>query len=476
MTFFACLAVVPALQAQTATWIERTPAVRPERRRLHTLTYDSVRGQVVLFGGTIGTSRVPGPLWIWDGSNWTEPVLPDAPARRTEHAAAFDEARGETVIFGGSTQFGATDHTLTWNGSVLTQRTPPLSPSPRVSSAMAYDAERRHIVLFGGQYGPAFSETWIWNGTTWQLKTPANSPPARVGHAMTWDPVRKVVLLHGGFVPELGKLVNDTWAWDGTNWTQYSPALSPSARSLHAMTYVPTLERTVLYGGGRLSGDSGMADMWGWDGTNWTQITPPQNPGLLKGAAMDFDATRQELVMFGGYNAVLNMDISETWVYTAGSHGQTVLTLAPSSLELLRLRPGPEPSVPPIAVTAASATPFTVSVSTTDGHIWLKASPGSGVTPSTILATLDTSMLSHGVYYGVITISSPGAVNSPQSVHVTLTVRRTRPTKPPPIPAGVQLTGKWHERIPTPNSDRTIDPDRSGSVPKSCRPCLGIPL
>ena len=32
-------------------------------------------------------------------------------------------------------------------------------------------------------------------------------------------------------------LLNDTWVWDGANWTQKSPQTSPSARWYQAMAY-----------------------------------------------------------------------------------------------------------------------------------------------------------------------------------------------------------------------------------------------
>ncbi len=67
---------------------------------------------------------------------------------------------------------------------------PPQHPSPRLGAAMAYCASLDRIVLFGGQAQPAgwpipfFADTWTYNGITWSQAQPAVSPPARSRHAM----------------------------------------------------------------------------------------------------------------------------------------------------------------------------------------------------------------------------------------------------------------------------------------------------
>ena len=52
---------------------------------------------------------------------------------------------------------------------------------------MAYDAARAQVVLFGGLDGQILQDehplekddTWVWDGTNWTQKSPANSPPPR---------------------------------------------------------------------------------------------------------------------------------------------------------------------------------------------------------------------------------------------------------------------------------------------------------
>ena len=44
---------------------------------------------------------------------------------------------------------------------------------------------------------------------------------------MAYDAAHKVVVLFGGNSVSLGDL-NDTWIWDGTNWTNVAPSVSPA--------------------------------------------------------------------------------------------------------------------------------------------------------------------------------------------------------------------------------------------------------
>jgi hypothetical protein len=63
-----------------------------------------------------------------------------------------------------------------------TQQTPAESPAVRQSASMAYDPAIGKVVLFGGvnsNGGEAevFEDTWTYDGTTWTEQSPATSPP-----------------------------------------------------------------------------------------------------------------------------------------------------------------------------------------------------------------------------------------------------------------------------------------------------------
>ena len=72
---------------------------------------------------------------------------------------------------------------------------------------------------------------------------------------------------------------NDTWDWDGQNWTQQEDT-GPN-RCAHALAYDDARQRLVLFGGGDANAQQ-YGDTWEWDGTTWTQRTdfgPPPTAG-----------------------------------------------------------------------------------------------------------------------------------------------------------------------------------------------------
>ena len=99
---------------------------------------------------------------------------------------------------------------------------------------MAYDAANGTVVLFGGYNGGQLGDTWTWNGSTWTQQSPAHSPAARSSSVMAYDAATQTVVLFSG---SGGTNPNDTWTWNGTDWTQQAPAHSPPYRYGAAMAY-----------------------------------------------------------------------------------------------------------------------------------------------------------------------------------------------------------------------------------------------
>jgi hypothetical protein len=91
-----------------------------------------------------------------------------------------------------------------------------ISPPARawISVDLTYDAARGKVVLFSGSGDPGLlDDTWTWDGTTWTEEHPPRSPLARYGLAMAYDAARSNVVMFGG-----SPYVSDTWTWDGTDW------------------------------------------------------------------------------------------------------------------------------------------------------------------------------------------------------------------------------------------------------------------
>ena len=98
----------------------------------------------------------------------------------------------------------------------------------------------------------------------------------------------------------------------------------------------------------------------------------------------------------------------------------------------------------PIMSTPSSVT-YTMAFTTTtpaNGN-WLSASitSGGGVTPGVVTASVNPGSLAAGTYTGTLTITSPGATNSPIVIPVTLTVKQATLSAPTTALQFTQLAG-----------------------------------
>ena len=301
-------------------WTQQSPATSPPARLGAAMAYDASAGQLVLFGG-FGTSGVLGDTWTWNGQNWTEQSLNTSPPARGYAAMAYDASTGQLVLFGG---LGVNQNyladTWTWNGTNWTQQSPATSPPARYAAAMAYDASAGQLVLFGG-FGTSgvLGDTWTWNGQNWTEQSLNTSPPARGYAAMGSDASTGQPVLFGGLDASSGVL-GDTWTWNGTNWTQQSPATSPPARYEAALAYDASAGQLVLFGGLEIIGLEGedlLADTWTWNGTNWTQQSPATSPPARYEAALAYGASAGQLLLFGGEGS--SGFLGDTWTLQLGS-------------------------------------------------------------------------------------------------------------------------------------------------------------
>ena len=255
-------AVMPAAMAQDPSlplvWQEQTGLASVPQTSWTRMTYDSVRRVCLVLEGSAAFQG----LWAWNGATWSQLLGANAGPEAVDNIV-FDSRRGVAVIY---TAPAAQEpgHTWEWNGTTLTP-------------VMAYDAERRVIVMFGGLAGitqgsASFRETWTWDGTTWTLVS-TTGPGGREAHQMVYDSARQKVLLFGGTDGSEtgGNLgLNDLWEWDGSQWTQLSPPGRPPPRYDPGFAYDSSRRQAVLFGGlRRISG--GLIDL------NDTWLLDPQS-------------------------------------------------------------------------------------------------------------------------------------------------------------------------------------------------------
>jgi len=139
---------------------------------------------------------------------------------------------------------------------------------------MAFDTAHSQVVLFGGYTNNndiVFNDTWVWNGTNWTQKSPQMSPPPLTQFAMAYDTAHSQVVFFGGRQDD----VSETWVWDGTNWTMEMPQSSPSPRDAVSMAYDSAHGQMVLFGG-EYDFTQVFGDTWTWTGAG---ATPPPRLG-----------------------------------------------------------------------------------------------------------------------------------------------------------------------------------------------------
>jgi hypothetical protein len=201
------------------------------------------------------------------------------------------------------------------------QRASPAGLWPRATN-LAYDSTRGQVILFGGTGADVTNDTWTWDGKNWTQRTPASNPSARLGAAIVDDPDHHVVLLFGGRSSN-GDYKGDTWQWDGSDWKQLQPAHSPTPRAAAAITYDPVHHFAILF-----SGEPGLtSDTWTWNGSDWAQripVTAPP-PGRRYGM-LAFDAARGNTVLFGGFDGV-----NDTWTWDGNTWTQRQPTNTPTT-------------------------------------------------------------------------------------------------------------------------------------------------
>lgn len=252
---------------------------------------------------------------------------------------AYDLGTGQMVVFSGEMGAGPPQvaDTWIWDGSNWSQVSPATSPSARQGATMAYDAATRQLILFGGETGTnsgLLNDTWTWDGTNWTQLTPGTSPPARYDASMAYDPANGTVMLFGGFgAVDNSDDLNDTWIWDGSTWSQAAPAASPPVRTNAGLAYDPANGGLVLFGGtgpapfGQAAPPSAfLNDTWTWNGTNWTQQNPAASPPARTGADLAYDGATGQDILFGGTGSD-GSSLNDTWAWD-GSAWTPVTTSA----------------------------------------------------------------------------------------------------------------------------------------------------
>ena len=287
-------------------------------------------GEVLNTGGfdlaCIGNESQP---WVRVGTNG--PANPVLPPPRVGAAGAWDPDNNAFIMYGGYDAPDAGTYlgdTWAWEKGKWTPISSTATPPSRAWAGGAYDKAAKSFVLFGGyntQNGTNYDDTWTFDGTNWTQQHPAHSPPVQnqASDRMAYDDAtNSVVLLTSG---NLGSGASDTWTWDGTDWTEHASATQPSPRWWPSLCFDQDTNNLILFGGSSGYQGTDLADTWQWDGSNWTKLTPAAFPPARAAATMDYVPAAHGLVLFGSDHGA-----TDTWLYSSGNWSQLHPTANPS--------------------------------------------------------------------------------------------------------------------------------------------------
>ncbi len=325
-TLFVLLALTAAAPAQA--WALITPTTSPSVRRAGAMAFDGVGNRLIMYGGVSPTpSVILSETWAYNGQ-WTLLAPPGGALARWGHQMVRDTVStpNRILTFGGRspTISGFANDTYTWNGTSWAALPTTGAPSARYLYGMSFDSLRNRVVVFGGRTAlQTLGDTWELNLTgmvnTWQQVTTTTAPPAREEMAMVFDVGAGRTLLFGGYNRDTDTILGDTWVYDGTDWTQLTPATTPSPRYRTASVYDSVRQRMVIYGG--FDGVQILTQTFEFLVDNWLQISTA-TPGSANATEMyaGYDAVpaRRKFVTFGGVGAVFS---NQTHEYTAGVGG-----------------------------------------------------------------------------------------------------------------------------------------------------------
>jgi hypothetical protein len=398
-----------------ASWAQAHPATLPPARSWQAMDYDSARGVTVMFGGSTGGPGSFRDTWEWDGFNWSLKAPQTSPPALEGAAMAYDSRRHVSVLFGGETGSPTLSAaTWEWDGTAWTQKSLPVSPPARVFGAMTYDSLHGVMLLFGGSGNGLLGDTWQYDGTTWAQLTPAHSPTARFGPALSFDSARGRSVLFGG-EDSAGRL-GDTWEWDGTNWSQISTSTAPYARFWASMAFDAKRGKTVLFGGDHIQpyalGPTN--DTWDWDGSQWTRDWTGAAPAVRAGQAMGYDSARDRIVLFGGTNAATSPPIlyGDTWELGTGivtPPGSPTASITPAALEFGSVDVGAVSLASPVYIASSGTGPLVDTISTSGdfalSSIDCPSTPNPLAAGTTCVAFVTFTPTLGGDRYGSLTLT-----------------------------------------------------------------------
>jgi hypothetical protein len=250
----------------------------------------------------LGDACDPAPAPSADGQ-WSTVAAPTVPGPRSGATAVYDPIGARVLLYGGSTD------TRTWafDGATWAPVATIGTPGPRSGHGMVYDTLRHRVLLFGGRRLPDstdLNDLWSFDGLQWVNITPAVSPSPRSDLGLAFDTAHGLLVLFGGEYRD--RPLSDTWTFDGSEWRFVPSSSSPPARSRFQMAFDESHAVTVINGGtSAVSPAAPFNDTWQFDGTRWLLVDHVGDLPPVWDGKMVYDPAGRQLILFGGNDLTL---------------------------------------------------------------------------------------------------------------------------------------------------------------------------
>lgn len=296
--------ICAAASAQSnLAWQKLTPLGTLSPRAYFATAYDPVSQNVVIFGGYNNNGQLD-ETWIYDGQNWRHAVEYVHPSARASASMVYDAKLKKIVLFGGYDGQNYLNDTWIFDGATRTwTQAFPTNVPPGVAGPMLFaDPVSGRADMYGGFDGRLYQyATWRWNSGNWHRVWTPNSGTARGWAVAATNPVNHQTVMFGG----IADVRPDTWTFDGKDWTEQSFSGEPQYFPCTAGYFDPQLgEVVVLFSN----------QTWAWDGTAWSQLTTLSAPIGREGAGTVWDAKSGQFLVFAGSSSFGLM--SDTWMLT----------------------------------------------------------------------------------------------------------------------------------------------------------------
>ncbi|MBI5922946.1 MAG: hypothetical protein HY847_15035 [Betaproteobacteria bacterium] len=156
----------------------------------------------------------------------------------------------------------------------------------------------------------------------WKQLTITDAPISRLGMDVAYFAGSGDTVLFGGNWD--GSSFSDTWSWNGASWLQKSPSHGPGYRSGHAMAYDAARNQIVLFGGYDPAIANYSDSTWIWNGVDWSQAHPQTSPGARSDHALVYNPDTQTILLFGG-----NASEADTWEWDGTNWNKKASATAP---------------------------------------------------------------------------------------------------------------------------------------------------